>query len=169
MFAQNLRYIVSLLRSPESAHYSPHTRILFVTPPAVGDRMHAESMRKRGLPSTHQNQLTRRYAEIVCSVAHDLGSPCVDLWTAMELMVKKATSRAPLAAAARGGMLGSDFVQALGKLRNIFDTQLSALSPFEGYEMYLSDGLRLNANGNRLLYKLIVSTLVTTWPELRPY
>ncbi|KAJ2416727.1 isoamyl acetate-hydrolyzing esterase [Coemansia sp. IMI 209128] len=169
MFAQNLRYIVSLLRSPESAHYSPHTRILFVTPPALGDRMHAEYMRKRGLPPTHQNQITRKYAETVCSVARDLDSPCVDLWTAMELMVKKATNRAPLAVAAREGMLGSDFAQASGKLRNIFDTQLSAISPFDGYEIYLSDGLHLNANGNKLLYKLVVSEIVTKWPELRPY
>ncbi|KAJ2074882.1 isoamyl acetate-hydrolyzing esterase [Coemansia sp. S155-1] len=169
LFAENLRYIVSLLRSPESTHYSPHTRILFVTPPALGDRMHTEYMRKKGLPAIRKNQITRMYAEATCAVAQELDLPCVDLWTAMELMVKKATDKSPLVVAAREGALGSDLVQASGKLRNIFATQLTAVNPFDGYEMYLSDGFNLNANGNRLLYKLIVSKLVTTWPELRPF
>ncbi|KAJ2829087.1 isoamyl acetate-hydrolyzing esterase [Coemansia furcata] len=169
LFAENLRYIVSLLRSPESDHYSPHTRILFVTPPALGDRMHMESLRKRGLASTHKNEITRMYAETVCRVAQELNLPCVDLWTAMEAMVTKTTDRAPLVVAAREGMMDSDPAQASGKLRNIFATQLSAVSPFDGYEMYLSDGLHLNANGNELLYKLIASKIVTTWPELRPF
>ncbi|KAJ2740647.1 isoamyl acetate-hydrolyzing esterase [Coemansia sp. BCRC 34301] len=169
LFAENLRYIVSLLRSPESEHYSPHTRILFVTPPAVGDLMHAEAMAKRGLSAVHKNQLTKLYAETMGTVARELSLPCVDLWTAIELMVKKATDRAPLVVAARGGMLGSDPANAQDKLKAIYTSQLSAMSPFDGYEMYLSDGLSLNANGNRLLYKLIVSKIMTTWPDLRPF
>ncbi|KAJ2641388.1 isoamyl acetate-hydrolyzing esterase [Coemansia sp. RSA 1694] len=169
LFAENLRYIVSLLRSPESEHYSPHTHILFVTPPAVGDRMHAEAMRKQGLPPIHNNRAAGMYAETMGAVARELDLPCVDLWTAMELMVKRATDRAPLVVAARGGMFGSDPEKAQEKLRDIYSSQLTAMSPFDGYEMYLSDGFALNANGNRLLYKLIASKIVTTWPELRPF
>ncbi|KAJ2504958.1 hypothetical protein IWW47_002277 [Coemansia sp. RSA 2052] len=103
------------------------------------------------------------------AVARELDLPCVDLWTAMELMVKRATDRAPLVVAARGGMFGSDPEKAQEKLRDIYSSQLTAMSPFDGYEMYLSDGFALNANGNRLLYKLIASKIVTTWPELRPF
>ncbi|KAJ2666087.1 isoamyl acetate-hydrolyzing esterase [Coemansia sp. RSA 1199] len=38
-YGDNLRYFASLLQSPSSEHYSPDTKIMFITPPPVGDRM----------------------------------------------------------------------------------------------------------------------------------
>ncbi|KAJ2893627.1 isoamyl acetate-hydrolyzing esterase, partial [Coemansia aciculifera] len=168
MYAENLRYIVSLLRSPDSEHYSPHTRILFVTPPPVGDLMYAESTHI-GSKVPRKNQVTRMYAEAMNAVAGELGLPCVDLWSAIEFMVKKAVDRVPLVAAARTGILGTDQLAVQSTLKSIYGSHLSPVSPFGGYEMYLADGFALNANGNRLLHKLLISKILTTWPELRPY
>ncbi|KAJ1784824.1 isoamyl acetate-hydrolyzing esterase, partial [Coemansia sp. RSA 2399] len=37
-YPSNLRYIINMLRDPDSANYSPGTRIVLITPPAVGEK-----------------------------------------------------------------------------------------------------------------------------------
>ncbi|KAI9477619.1 SGNH hydrolase-type esterase domain-containing protein, partial [Coemansia mojavensis] len=83
-FSINLRKLVSLLRNPESEYYSPSTRILFVTPPAIGDKMVEEISRRDGHAPDRKNKVTRLYADAVKETGKDLGIPVVDIWTAIE-------------------------------------------------------------------------------------
>ncbi|KAJ2473723.1 isoamyl acetate-hydrolyzing esterase [Coemansia sp. RSA 2322] len=170
-FTENLRYLLSLVRSPDSDFYSPYTRILLITPPPLGDRMHKDAMQRKGLPPVYANNSTRLYAQAVLDLSRELELPCVDLWSAIEAMVKKAADRAPLAVAARNtprnnpGNTPGNNPESL----DFYKHNLLPASPYDGYEMYLSDGFSLNANGNKLLYNLIATKLLNTWPDFKPY
>ncbi|KAJ2652321.1 isoamyl acetate-hydrolyzing esterase [Coemansia sp. RSA 1250] len=151
-FSINLRKLVSLLRSPESEYYSPSTRILFVTPPAIGDKMVEEISRRDGHAPDRKNKVTRLYADAVKETGKDLGIPVVDIWTAIEDAVHGI----------RNPTLSSqDQQESTGN-------EADAVSPYEGYEQYLLDGLHLNARGNELLHKLLVAKITSVWPEMDP-
>ncbi|KAJ1744390.1 isoamyl acetate-hydrolyzing esterase [Coemansia sp. RSA 989] len=151
-FSINLRKLVSLLRNPESEYYSPSTRILFVTPPAIGDKMVEEISRRDGHAPDRKNKVTRLYADAVKETGKDLGIPVVDIWTAIEDAVHGI----------RNPTLSSqDQQESTGN-------EADAVSPYEGYEQYLLDGLHLNARGNELLHKLLVAKITSVWPEMDP-
>ncbi|KAI8323500.1 SGNH hydrolase [Martensiomyces pterosporus] len=96
-FRENLRYFVSLIHDPDSDHYAPDTRILFVTPPTVGDKMYEDLAKRYGQKVKRKNEVTKMYAEAVKAVAQESGLPCVDLWSAIETRVKKMDDKSPLA------------------------------------------------------------------------
>ncbi|KAJ2449478.1 isoamyl acetate-hydrolyzing esterase [Coemansia sp. RSA 2336] len=139
-YRDNLLYFVSLLRDPSSKHYSPSTKILFITPPPVGDRMHEEKMRIEGGRVVHRNERAREYAQMAKKVAEQVNTPYVDLHGKIEELVKQNQSTAK-------------------------NTQAV---DFEGYDGYLADGIHLNSAGNRVLFELIQETIATNWPELKP-
>ncbi|KAJ1964723.1 isoamyl acetate-hydrolyzing esterase, partial [Dipsacomyces acuminosporus] len=74
-FSENLRYIASLIRDPKSRFYAPETRILFVTPPTIGDKMYGYYAGKYGLPVKRKNKVTKLYAEAVKAVAKTVDAP----------------------------------------------------------------------------------------------
>ncbi|KAJ2798512.1 isoamyl acetate-hydrolyzing esterase [Coemansia helicoidea] len=162
-FRANIRRLVALLRDPASAHYSPKTRILLITPPAVGDRMMDELARRDGRHPGWRNAVTKHYAQAVMEAAEEAKLPAIDLWTWIEDLVhgNAATDGLSFRVNAEGNFTATDF--GAGGL-----DAASEPSPFEGYERFLSDGLHLNAGGNELLYRLIIAKIRDAWPELSP-
>ncbi|KAJ1840756.1 isoamyl acetate-hydrolyzing esterase [Coemansia sp. RSA 2703] len=143
VFAANMRYLVSLVKDPDSEYYSPETRVALITPPPLGERLYNRTSATSDVnPIKRTNTMAKAYSEAVKDAANDLGVPCIDLWTSIEDRVHRAT----IAEQASSGI---------------------APSPYDGYEKYLLDGLHLNANGNQLLSKLIESLINSNWPELR--
>ncbi|KAI7826317.1 SGNH hydrolase-type esterase domain-containing protein [Kickxella alabastrina] len=89
VFSANLRYMVSLVSDPESDYYSPETRIVLVTPPALGERMYEVSWKGTSEQGVRKNNNTKLYADAVKEIARDFKLPCVDMWTAVEDKVRK--------------------------------------------------------------------------------
>jgi len=71
-FKANLIHLVDMVKSPTSAYYSPHTRIILITPPPV---------------NTYQWSLgrdfnqTKLYAGAVKEAGQQTGVPVADVWT----------------------------------------------------------------------------------------
>ncbi|KAJ1752804.1 isoamyl acetate-hydrolyzing esterase [Coemansia sp. RSA 1821] len=143
-FRENLLYFVSLLRDPNSKHYSPSTKILFITPPPVGDRMVKEKAKIEGRWPFNRNSLARQYAQVVREVASKVNAPYVDLYAKIEALAKRDRENA-----------------TANNEGNAVD--------FEGYDNYLVDGIHLNRLGNRLLYGMVLLTIRKNWPELEPF
>ncbi|KAJ2768366.1 isoamyl acetate-hydrolyzing esterase, partial [Coemansia nantahalensis] len=93
-YGDNLRYFVSLLRNPGSAHYSPDTRILIITPPPIGDKM-IERITAQGAQPQARNSVTGTYADMAISVAREHGIPHVDLYSAINDAAKTAAAQDP--------------------------------------------------------------------------
>ncbi|KAJ2449477.1 isoamyl acetate-hydrolyzing esterase [Coemansia sp. RSA 2336] len=143
-FKDNLLYFASLLRDPDSKHYSPSTKILFITPPPVGDRMVRERARIDGERPFTRNALARKYAQVVREVAGKVNAPYVDLYTGIEALIKRDRA-------------------------NTTTSADSHAVDFEGYDNYLVDGVHLNKLGNQLLYRMILLAIRKNWPELEPF
>ncbi|KAJ2713772.1 isoamyl acetate-hydrolyzing esterase [Coemansia spiralis] len=137
-YADNLRHFIALLRDPASRHYSPKTRILIVTPPAVSDRMARDTAKKLDIFHHVSSASTKLYAERAIAVAREASLPFVDLNSAIETKVKENV--------AEGRETGA----------------------YGGYERFLADGLHLTAGGYELLYKLIIDQIKANWPEILP-
>ncbi|KAJ2852066.1 isoamyl acetate-hydrolyzing esterase [Coemansia brasiliensis] len=159
-YEEDLRYFVSLLWNPESEYYSPSTRILFITPPATGDRM-IQAKRRKGYMPIVQNSETKAYAEVVKKVAADVNTPCVDLYSAIESRVhsqKKRDEKVRL----------FDIPNPSNTDSASATTATTRVAEYDGYDEFLVDGLHLNPAGNRLLFNLITAKINQTWPELKP-
>ncbi|KAJ2564256.1 isoamyl acetate-hydrolyzing esterase, partial [Coemansia sp. RSA 1813] len=147
-YPDNMRYIINLLRNPKSVHYSPDTRILIITPPAVGDKMSEEYFRRYGWTyGPHKNTVTQKYAEAAVKVANDLNIPYIDMWTAIEERMQESRKK-------------KQFTPS---------TDAGKDNGYDGYDEFLSDGLHLNSKGNELLFKLLLGKIYRKWPELHPF
>jgi len=74
-FAENLHTIISMVTSPTSPYYSPHTRIILITPPPVNPNQRPED------PLTTRNNVnTEAYARRVVDVAEETEVEVVDAW-----------------------------------------------------------------------------------------
>ncbi|KZP20877.1 SGNH hydrolase [Athelia psychrophila] len=84
-FAANLVRMVRMITSPLSAHYSPSTRIVLITPPPVNSYMRAAELGSRDPPihPDREFEVTRTYAEAVMDVARQEKLPVADVWTAI--------------------------------------------------------------------------------------
>ncbi|PIA16250.1 SGNH hydrolase [Coemansia reversa NRRL 1564] len=173
-FYKNLRTLVSLLRSPDSKYYSPTTRILLITPPPVGDRMWEDHTKHTGWVPDRRNNITKVYADAVIDVAKELGLPYVDLWSAIENLIHGAPSIAQQNAelpAKKGLVIERQYKKLLvqsssGASDNV--TVNNGKNIYGGYEKYLIEGLHLSAQGNDVLFELVVSEILKNWPELDP-
>ncbi|KAJ2171609.1 isoamyl acetate-hydrolyzing esterase [Coemansia sp. RSA 551] len=159
-YAEDLRYFVSLLWSPGSEHYSPDTRILFITPPASGELMIKAKMRSGHMPMI-RNKDTKACAEVVKKVATEVGAPYVDLYSAMENRVHSANKRAEIP-----NKLGTSNSTSAGKVEST--VQAAKSGKYGGYNQFLIDGIHLNPAGNKLLFDLVVAEINKNWPELKP-
>ncbi|EIW60746.1 SGNH hydrolase [Trametes versicolor FP-101664 SS1] len=81
-FRANLRTMLWTVRAPESAWYSPDTRVVLMTPPPVstGQRGRAQRAKEPPRENDREFETTRRYAEAVSEVGKAEGVPVVDLW-----------------------------------------------------------------------------------------
>ncbi|GAA6029483.1 hypothetical protein JCM8097_003702 [Rhodosporidiobolus ruineniae] len=90
-FKENLHTIVSLLRSPSSPYSSPSTKIVLITPPPVDGNKRAADLLARDPPRQPDRDVarTREFARAVEEVAKEVGSPSVDVWTAIDEAAKE--------------------------------------------------------------------------------
>ncbi|KAJ1730856.1 isoamyl acetate-hydrolyzing esterase [Coemansia biformis] len=137
-YAENLKYFIALLRDPSSKYYSPNTRIMIITPPAVSDAMTKESAKGQSVFKYVSRAATKQYADMAIVVAKEANIPFVDLNTAIDKKVEElvATIKDP--------------------------------GVYAGYDRFLADGLHLTARGYEVLYNLIIDTIRTNWPEIMP-
>ena len=76
-FAENIHTNISLLTSPTSPYYSPHTYILLLTPPPVNPHQLNPILRRE-----RNNESTRAYKECVERVGEETGVGVLDVWGA---------------------------------------------------------------------------------------
>ncbi|KAL4068068.1 SGNH hydrolase-type esterase domain-containing protein [Scleroderma citrinum] len=72
-YMQNLKYLVDMIRSPTSPYYSPHTRIILITPPPVNSHQRSDRV----------FDITKSYAEAAKETGSALQLPVADVWTAI--------------------------------------------------------------------------------------
>jgi isoamyl acetate esterase len=77
--------MIDTLTSPESDKYSPHTRIILITPPPVNTVKRAKDLEARTPPVALDRNfdVTKQYAEAVVGLAQKRGLAYVDVWTAV--------------------------------------------------------------------------------------
>jgi len=80
-YGENLTKLVRMVTHPFSAHYSPDTRILLLTPPPVNTYQWGLHREEQGRAKDRDFEVTRTYAETVKEVGEKEGVPVVDLWT----------------------------------------------------------------------------------------
>ncbi|KAJ2487945.1 isoamyl acetate-hydrolyzing esterase [Coemansia sp. RSA 2050] len=86
-FKANITRMVTMVTGPDSPHYSPETRILLITPPALGERLyahHRESVYSTVYPVDRTPESVRACADAMREVAAEMSLPCVDFWAAVE-------------------------------------------------------------------------------------
>ncbi|TCD62252.1 hypothetical protein EIP91_007129 [Steccherinum ochraceum] len=85
-YTDNLTKLIRLVKDPSSAHYSPDTKIVVITPPPVNTEQWAE---KKATMDPPDNQLdrsfeaTKAYARAAKEVAAREGVEVVDAWTVL--------------------------------------------------------------------------------------
>ncbi|KAJ2381505.1 isoamyl acetate-hydrolyzing esterase [Coemansia sp. RSA 2611] len=84
-YYKSMHSLVAMLQDSDSAHYSPDTRILIITPPPVGELMLSE-------PKLTNNR-TSKYVEVAKKVATEVNVPYIDLFSKFQALVKKDQAR----------------------------------------------------------------------------
>jgi lysophospholipase L1-like esterase len=74
-YAENLHTTISMITSPTSPYYSPHTRIILITPPPVNPNQRPEEPW-----ATRNNVNTKAYAQQVLRVGEETGVEVLDAW-----------------------------------------------------------------------------------------
>ncbi|KZP24722.1 SGNH hydrolase [Athelia psychrophila] len=84
-FTANLVRMIRMITSPSSAHYSPWTRVILMTPPPINSYVRAADLASRDPPRQLdlEFEATRKYAEAVVDLAQQEKLPVVDVWTAI--------------------------------------------------------------------------------------
>ncbi|KAJ2712016.1 isoamyl acetate-hydrolyzing esterase [Coemansia spiralis] len=137
-FKDNLRAMVDAVRSPTSELYSPDARFLLVTPPAFGEAQYM----------AFDDPATGRRTELDRDNAGAKAYAEAVCETASQLQVPCVDLWTAMEAAIAAK-------QAQG-----------ALSDLGGYDEFLWDGLHLNANGNDLLYRLVIGAIKANYPDM---
>ncbi|KAF9050665.1 SGNH hydrolase [Hymenopellis radicata] len=84
-YVANLRHLVDLVRSPQSAYYSPDTKIILINAPPVNTHQRAADLESRNPPLKLDRlfETTKQYADAVVTLGSELKVPVVDIWTAL--------------------------------------------------------------------------------------
>ncbi|KAK1232260.1 isoamyl acetate-hydrolyzing esterase [Marasmius sp. AFHP31] len=84
-FVSNLKYLVSLVRSPKSMFYSPETKIILITPPPINTHQRRADLASRTPPQELDRlfDTTKQYAEAVKDAATEEEVGIVDIWSAL--------------------------------------------------------------------------------------
>jgi lysophospholipase L1-like esterase len=85
-FKANLEHLIAMVHDSTSEYYSPHTRILLLTPPPVGEAQRNADLASRNPPKQPDREWnnTKAYADAVKEVGK--GKPkvgIVDIWEAI--------------------------------------------------------------------------------------
>lgn len=81
-YTANLRHLVDMVRSSNSAWYSPDTAIILITPPPVNTHQRSADLRARDPPKELDRlfDTTKSYADAVLTLGAELSVPVVDIW-----------------------------------------------------------------------------------------
>ncbi|KAG8898359.1 hypothetical protein FRB99_007492 [Tulasnella sp. 403] len=88
LFASNIRQMISMVRSPDSAWYSPETEIILITPPPINEQARAADLASRNPPIALDRSVanSKLYVDAVTEIGRENGIPVVDMhdpiWTA---------------------------------------------------------------------------------------
>ncbi|KAK0450699.1 GDSL Lipase/Acylhydrolase [Armillaria borealis] len=84
-FTSNIKYLIDLVHSSKSPHYSPDTRIILITPPPVNTYQRSADLQARSPPLALDRlfETTRQYAQAVIDVGREASVPVVDVWAAL--------------------------------------------------------------------------------------
>jgi len=84
-FSANLSRLVQIIKSPDSSHYSPNTRIILFTPPPVNTYQRSADLASRSPPLELDRKfdVTKAYAEAVKEVGKKEDILVLDTWTAL--------------------------------------------------------------------------------------
>lgn len=77
--------MIQLVKAPQSEHYSPHTRILLITPPPINTQQRTADLQTRNPPMEldRKFEITKEYADAVKEVGRKEGVHVLDVWTAL--------------------------------------------------------------------------------------
>ncbi|KAJ2871838.1 isoamyl acetate-hydrolyzing esterase [Coemansia aciculifera] len=85
-YKANIERMVTMVTDPNSAHYSPDTKILLITPPALGEKLFAS---KYVMFVGRTPESVKACADVMRDIAVRYSLPCVDLWTAVETQARE--------------------------------------------------------------------------------
>lgn len=80
-FKENLRTMLSMIKSPESPYYNPTLRIILITPPPLNEAQWEKRCHDQGEQLNRTWEASRQYAEAVRQVAAERDVVVADLWT----------------------------------------------------------------------------------------
>lgn len=82
-FKENLKHLISMVRSKSSAYYSPSTSIILILPPPVNTYQRNADLASRAPPRKPDRkfEITKLYAEAVLEVGAEEGVPTVDAYS----------------------------------------------------------------------------------------
>ncbi|KAJ2257688.1 isoamyl acetate-hydrolyzing esterase [Coemansia sp. RSA 455] len=83
-YRSNIESMVTMVTDPQSANYSPDTKILLITPPALGEKLYKSVGFDGRTPES-----VKACADVMRDIAERHSLPCVDLWTAVETQAKE--------------------------------------------------------------------------------
>lgn len=97
-FKANLEHLIAMVHNSTSEYYSPHTRILLLTPPPVGEAQRNADLASRDPPRKPDREWnnTKAYADAVIEIGK--GKPrvgVVDMWEAIWMAAGEDVTRLP--------------------------------------------------------------------------
>ena len=97
-FKANLEHLIAMVHDSTSEYYSPHTRILLLTPPPVGEAQRNADLASRNPPLKPDREWnnTKAYADAVIEVGKEKARvEVVDIWGAIWAAADKDVARLP--------------------------------------------------------------------------
>ncbi|KAG0244208.1 isoamyl acetate-hydrolyzing esterase [Actinomortierella wolfii] len=167
-FTDHLKSIVQKFQYPDSPNFSPHHRIILVTPGPVHDDVWAKSLADVDRPLDRLNNVTKEYAEAVQRIGNELRIPVVDLWR--EIMCQISAGPVINEDHIAGGIMERDpeleRQQTLAK--DVLGVEPCTVHESSHLDHYLTDGLHLRRMGNEVLSKSILNAVAIHYPEMHP-
>lgn len=74
-----------MVKSPDSEHYSPWTRVILLTPPPVNTHQRLSDLQSRNPPLALDRlfETTRSYARAIQEIGEEQETTVVDVWTSL--------------------------------------------------------------------------------------
>lgn len=132
------RNLQTIIQHPATQAHNP--RIILITPPPINEYQLESFDADKGLPHPSRTAShTKLYAEATRELATSLGVPVADLWTAF--MVPTGWKEG----------------QPLPGSRDLPND--------ERLQLLFTDGLHLTPDGYRVMYNVVMETILANWPD----
>ncbi|OMH84688.1 Isoamyl acetate-hydrolyzing esterase-like protein [Zancudomyces culisetae] len=158
-YGANIRQMIDFLTNKESEYYNPDVKIILITPPPLCSTMWQEILKEKGYTEVNRNnQSVKIYADEVVKIGKDYNIPVINLWQGIEDKIQELKNAA----------VNSDGSQQQQDTNTDQKYCTDVNNPRFGYDRYLCDGLHLENLGNDFLFKSLMETINTNFPELSP-